>query len=164
MGSSYEHANEIIPGLWLGNKESAEDLLFLKLENINLIINASKHIPCYFKFLDYYRVSVNDPGPGMDMNHPDIFQMYLEFSYLINLIQDYRNQKKNILVHCHSGIQRSAGIVLIYLIFSDPSIESKWEKYRKNYYFLLSKRPIVFYGGQSINFEKAINLYIQENF
>ena len=55
--------DEIVPGLWIGNMEAANDLHSLKKNNIKYIFNISRDIPNYYeidKNFEYYNFQVDD--------------------------------------------------------------------------------------------------------
>ena len=111
-------ADEIIPGLWLGNQAASGDIKFLEKNNITVIINASKHIPNSFDGygIKYYNIRVNDPQTPYPKNDEDIRIMKRVLPNISNLIDYHLKKVDHILVHCHAGIQRSATIVAYYLI------------------------------------------------
>src|ERR1700678_1003123 len=110
--------NEIIPGIWVGDEESSRNIEFIKKANIKVIINATRNIPCTWEKnnIEYYRLSVNDPGPNTDIDKPDNMTMLNHIPFVLNFININHTKGNNILIHCHAGIQRSATIMLIYLI------------------------------------------------
>jgi len=161
--------HEIVSGIYIGNEAAAKDLKFL--ENIDVVINATKHLPFSAKKINI-KVPINDPGP--------VGNLYLEenneylskaLPKLVATIHGYRMSGKRILVHCHAGAQRSAAIVAAYLItHGDWKISDKTkkrfskkeiinEKYRITVKHIISKRPVAFFGGRSVNFKQALNIY-----
>lgn len=157
-------ANEIIPGIWLGNESASADLNFLKTLNINCIVNATDRIPCKFykQGINYYQIPVGDPGPTSDLDQPDNALMLKHIPQVLLYIDNNRKKNKNILIHCHAGIQRSATVVLLYLIkhfFNDDNIK---DRYQKALTIMIKNRPIVFYNGQSMSFKPVIIAYLNE--
>ena len=118
-----EDATEIIPNLWLGNYKAALDANFLSSKKINLIINCTKNLPFYYQVesctqlcIETYRIPVND-------NHLEIdfitMEKYLKIVIPL-LVKKYVDEKKNILIHCRAGKQRSAIVVAAFLkVLSD---------------------------------------------
>lgn len=155
------HVNLIIDGLWLGDEISAQDVEFAKSANIQAIVNATKDVPCKFMGVEYLQVPVDDPGPGVKLCQVDNQDMLRMFPEILQFIRRNMIQKKNILVHCHAGAQRSAIIVLLYLmlyVFDGP----KDERFRLAFLHMIKQRPLVFYWGYSINFKPALVEYLRD--
>jgi len=140
-------AQEILPGLWLGDINSANDKKFLKGKNITAIINCTKTLP----FIDdknieiKHRVAVRD-----NLEDVEIYKLYKLLNPTVNkiftLIGDH-----NVLVHCHKGKQRSATVIAAYLMkFAGmPKTEALAS--------IKSKRPLIVSPG--VNFDEALTQY-----
>ena len=171
--------DEIIPGLWLGNYKSALDVDFLLNNNIDVIINCTQHIPFVNQLelniddIETYRIPVND-----SLLECDFLLMQDYFKIIIPLLlRKYTIEKKKILIHCHSGKQRSAILtaallkVLIdknYITLQKEltlSKESTVPKGKKQFQYIcnyiLSKRPQVFTYGLRINFEPTYKRFFK---
>jgi hypothetical protein len=112
MNNSFKYANEIIPNLWLGNRHSPTEVDNLKNNNIKLIINCSKDINYESdENIQVIRLSINDVNSEESNQILDDQMEYL--TYLINI---YLNNNYGVLVHCYAGVQRSATVVLCYLL------------------------------------------------
>lgn len=163
---------EIIPGLWLGNHQSAIDIDFLKKNDINFILNCTPNTPFFNELrskksfselqdIDTYRIPVNDSLLERDFI---LMEKYLKIILPI-LVEKYTSDKKNILIHCQAGKQRSAIVVAALLkrlldknhitIDSIPTNISKEQQYQLIYDYLLSKRSQVFTYGLRINFDRT---------
>lgn len=125
--------DEIIPYIFIGNYNSSQNINFLKNKKISLIINCSKNC----NFTENYkckkiRIPVDDNK---------IFKNYNLLNYLDNLkiIDFYRQNKQNILIHCEVGSQRSANFLLLYLI-KKLKID-----YNIAFKIIKNKRPICFF-------------------
>ena len=122
----------ILPNLYIGNKNSSQDLEFIKNHKIDLIINCSKNI----NFIELNNVEkIRIP---IDDNR--IFKNYEIIKYLdcLDTIEKFRNKKKGVLIHCHVGSQRSATILLLYLI------KKLNYSYEEGFNLIKCKRPICF--------------------
>ena len=130
--------NQISNFLYLGNIDSLKDQ-----EKFYLIVNCTKHIPVATKCIETIRISVDD--------HPtecDNMIKYMKSTRVLERIHHCRMNNKQVLIHCHAGMQRSAAVLACYLIkyykmTPDEAIR-----------FIKSKRPIAFYP--QANFMKVI--------
>lgn len=122
----------ILPNLYIGNKNSSQDLEFIKNHNIDLIVNCSKNI----NFIELNNIKkVRIP---IDDNR--IFKNYEIIKYLdcLDTIEKFRNKKKSVLIHCHVGSQRSATILLLYIM------KKLNYSYEEGFNLIKCKRPICF--------------------
>lgn len=136
-------ANEILPGLWLGNRIASQDTFWLRQHNINAVFNASKDIPFAPGNHSMYRIPVED-----NLKEEEIRNMELWSWEIVHKVLNEYNQGNRVLVHCAAGMQRSAAIVAMVLIAlyrckTDDAIK-----------FIKGKRPIAFLGHA--NFYKSI--------
>jgi protein-tyrosine phosphatase len=137
---------EVMPGLWLGNIKIAQNLSFFETNNIHCVINCSKDIPFYCNKCENIRISVND-----DLKISEINKLYEYFDKAADFINSRLLDNKNILVHCYAGKQRSASIIVVYLMkYCDLSLKN-------SIIVLKSKREIVF--TPTINFRKSLLKY-----
>ena len=110
-GSQIDHANQIIPRLWLGDYESSQDKNFIAKNKISVIINCTKDLP--FVSIDKiykYRVPVHD-----NLQHEELTSMIYWIGRIVPLLDQHYQSDRTILVHCAAGMQRSAIVVLSYL-------------------------------------------------
>ena len=132
------NANEILPGLWVGNYQSAYDTQFLKSNNISVIVNCTKDIPFLDEFsFSCYRVPVDD-----------------------SLL--YKKNNRNVLIHCYAGIQRSAivAVSFICLLKLNQNVnKTKNQIANESISLVIQKRPQAFFGGRYINFQKSFENY-----
>ena len=142
---SYMNANpadEILPGLWLGNIYASKDLAFLKEKRIRAVFNCTKDIPFSDIKLQNYRLPVDDNLQEEEIRNMELWSI----ETIYKLQKEYT--KGPVLVHCHAGMQRSAAVVAMYLI------AQKDMKYEEAKAYIQQRRPIAF--RQKANFEKAI--------
>ena len=150
--------SEIIPGLFIGNMNTARNKMFIKNNRIGAVLNCTPDVPNYFSnqrvggdAVEYMRINLND-------NAQDISKMYRYLPCAVSFI--YKNlvlDRKPVLVHCHAGVQRSATMVVAFLM------KTKNVNLKEAVYHVLRKRPVVFARGKSINFEKALIRFASEN-
>lgn len=144
---SNAHAHEIISNLWLGDVHSSRNINFHKYYNINAVFNCSKNLP-FIEGLNqkHYRIPVHD-----NLEEDEIVTMGdVSFQSVALLDKELRKGRK-VLVHCYAGAQRSAALVVMYLMFRYNMTPAKAvEKVKK-------MRPQAF--PRSINFRKAIDFF-----
>lgn len=165
-------ADQVLPGLWIGNQAASQSQKWLKSKNILTVFNATKHLPFAGGRVEI-RIPVNDPGPFNDIEQSDVATMYRALPCAVDMLHDSL-AKGAVLVHCHAGMQRSAALVTAYLakyyFHKLDGVNGGGNKitpqmanslYKRSKDFLISKRSKVFYNGWYVNFEKAIKKYIQ---
>ena len=138
------HAHEIIPRLWLGNKNAASDGDWLREHNITVVFNCTKDWPFHPDVLRKYRVPVDD-----NLQKEEIQNMYMWApEILAKLVGEYK-RGETILVHCHAGMQRSAAVVAMFLMTMYGMTK------KEAIQFIKSKRAVAFFP--SANFEQALD-------
>lgn len=143
MDPTYQHAHEILPGLWLGDYPASQDETFLRAHHIDVVFNCTKDIP-FVPWVEHkYRVPVDDNLEEEEIRNLELWAGEIA----IKLMHHYRAGQR-ILVHCAAGRQRSAASVAIFLI------AYKGMRTEEAIPFIKSKRPVAFYPRP--NFIKAI--------
>jgi predicted protein tyrosine phosphatase len=180
------NATNIIPKnnkcgqLFLGDYISALDPEFLSKNNISVVINCSPDIPFIddttsiktlkkynLAHLEKFRIPVFDSL----LDH-DIYLMESYFPKVLPFImQKLIIEKRNVLIQCHKGAQRSACVVaalLFVLIDNDlditdlpENIQDKSKLMKNVVKYIYIKRPRVFRYGTKINFKKALENYFK---
>jgi len=135
-------ADEILPGLWLGNINASKDLEFLKEKRIRSVFNCTKDIPFSDIKLQNYRLPVDDNLQEEEIRNMELWSI----ETIYKLYKEYA--KGPVLVHCHAGMQRSAAVVAMYLI------SKKDIKYEQAKAYIQERRAIAF--RPKANFEKSI--------
>jgi protein-tyrosine phosphatase len=139
---------EILPGLWLGNINSAKSNDFFQIYNISIVINCSKDIPFFSNFTKNIRISVND-----NLQRHEIDRMFDYLDKACDLIHNSLLNSESILVHCFAGKQRSATLICAYLMkYGNMSLEVAIQSIK-------SKRDIIF--TPIINFKNTLLKYQQ---
>lgn len=140
-------ADEIVPGLWLGNRIAALNPAFHEEKRIRAVFNCTKDIPFEASVRRQYRVPVDDNLKEEEIRNLELWSYEIVYKIAAEM---RRSQKEGgaVLVHCAAGMQRSAASVAMYLIavhgmHTDQAIA-----------FIRDKRPIAF--QPSPNFEKAM--------
>jgi protein-tyrosine phosphatase len=104
--------NKIYKNLYIGNYESALDKKFLKNKNIKLIVNCTRTYS-YNLSDDIQMVRINIT----DINSPENNIIIAStIDKVLEIINIYIKSDEGVLVHCHMGQQRSAMVVVCYLM------------------------------------------------
>lgn len=138
-----QHANEVLPRLWLGDKHAAADEEWLKKHHVAVVFNCTKTLPFAESVQRMYRVPVDDNLEASEIANMGAWAAETQ-------VKLYREWKagRTVLVHCHAGMQRSAAVVAMFLItLFGMSAEEAMA-------FVKSKRPVAFFPVA--NFERAI--------
>lgn len=137
-------ANEIIPNLFLGDITASQNEDFYNSVNIGMVVNCSKTIP-FLKNGSFVkvRVPVDD-----NLQESEIQNLGKWGPKIVRQIWDEYKKGTTILIHCHAGMQRSAAVMAMFLIFFQRCTHKEaMERIQK-------RRPIAF--RPSPNFYKAI--------
>lgn len=142
------NADEIIPGLWLGNFQASQDEVFLRTKGIQTVFNCTKDLPFHPIAKNRFRVPVDDNLQTEEIRNLELWSY--EVIYLL-----VREVKKGepILVHCAAGMQRSAAVVAMFLI------ASRRMNWNQAYRYIRQRRSIAFFPRA--NFEKAIQGFFE---
>jgi len=140
-----EHADEIIKNLWLGNRNAPLEHDNLKKNNIKLIINCTKDIN-YPADNDVHVIRLDIHDINSEESNRILKKDIDKLLFLINL---YLNNDIGVLVHCWAGVQRSATVVLCYLL------KYKHMGLHMGKALMKSKRSIVFFPQPT--FDNFIN-------
>lgn len=139
----FNNADEILPGLWLGNFQASRDAVFLQAHGIETVFNCTKDLPFHPSIKNRYRVPVDD-----NLKEEEIRNMELwSYEAIYKLLKEYKKGKP-VLVHCAAGMQRSAAVVAMFLMVTQGM---NWEQAHRH---IKQRRAIAFFP--STNFQKAI--------
>ena len=120
--------NYIIDNIYLGNHEAASNEDYLKQYSITTVVNCAHQddIVSDYKDIKFLELNlIDDP----------VQNLFPKFEVAYKFIK--KNSKNNILIHCYSGISRSASLVIFYLMK-----EKGWD-YDTCYKYAKERRPIV---------------------
>ncbi|TNV75453.1 hypothetical protein FGO68_gene1850 [Halteria grandinella] len=124
---TFKPADHILDNVYLGPEGAAIDLDYLKANKIDRIVVAAHHTEARFPLdLEYLKLDIDDSPTEDLMPH---------FGPVLAFIQ--KNPHTNVLIHCASGISRSATFVIAYVMKAGGM---EYEKARE---FVASKRPCV---------------------
>jgi dual specificity phosphatase 12 len=109
---------EIIKGLFIGSFVCAEDDDWLIENNIKGVLTVCEDKPVLLGIDMYLYLPTSDWGP---MNF-DYFEKCFDFI-------DNSIKVGNVMVHCFAGINRSASVIIAYIMYkSDCSYEEAYER------------------------------------
>ncbi len=102
----FEEPHFIADNLFLGPKNSAVDLNYLKENNIDRIIMAGLHLePSFPDEIEYLKLEIDD-SPIQEISQ--------HFQEVIDFIKN--RPQTNVLIHCFSGISRSGALTIAYIM------------------------------------------------
>ncbi|XP_078413135.1 dual specificity protein phosphatase 10 [Cetorhinus maximus] len=139
----------ILPFLFLGNEQDAQDIEKMQRMNVGYIINVTTHLPLYHyeKGIFHYKRL-----PATDSNKQNLRQYFEE---AFEFIEEAHQSSKGLLIHCQAGVSRSATIVIAYLMKHTRMTMTD------AYKFVKGKRPIISpnlnFMGQLLEFEEDLN-------
>jgi hypothetical protein len=106
-----DDANEIIPGLWLGNAKASMDEDFIGQKGIQVVFNCTKNLPFSPMIPIKYRIPVDDNLEEEEIRNMQLWAPEIAYKMMSEYVEG-----KTILVHCMAGMQRSAASVAFMLI------------------------------------------------
>jgi len=147
MAATYRNpADEIVPGLWLGNAIASQDPKFYAQRGIQAVFNCTKDLPFLPSIPRKYRLPVHD-----NLQDEEIRAMEnASFEVVYKLSQEHN--RGPVLVHCAAGMQRSAAVVAMYLMAKNPGM-----KVEEAITYIQKRRPIAFTPGP--NFLRAMKSF-----
>jgi atypical dual specificity phosphatase len=106
-------ASEIIPNqLWLGSGTDASKLEELEKRNIKHVLNVADDVPNFHGHkIKYLNLNVVDFGQDSGISRT--------FENAFKFLQEAQDNKEPVLVHCAAGANRSATIVIAWLMKSN---------------------------------------------
>lgn len=121
-------ADEVLPGLWLGDARAAGDRALLSRLGVRRVVQALPGRPPFVGEREYLVVPAADE-PSFDMRpHLEAARRFVDESLA---------RRWPVLVHCHAGISRSATLVAYFLMR-----RFGWSAERA-VAFVRSRRPVV---------------------
>ena len=107
-----EHdADEIIPGVWIGNMRASMDENWLTRHGIVTVFNCTKQLPFHPSIQHPYRIPVDDNLQAAEINNMERWAP--EIAYKIWLEHKAGHP---MLIHCHAGMQRSTTACAFFLM------------------------------------------------
>lgn len=141
-------AHKIIDNIWVGNEASALSENFVRGNNIQVVVNCTKDVPMKFSGVTYFQIPVDD-----SLKEEDMDKMTRILPIVVEFIKRQVDLKKNILVHCYQGAQRSAVVATAY-VMKKRNLTPK-----QAVEVVLKQRPPAFHDGNHVNFDKSLVQY-----
>lgn len=99
--------SQILPKLYLGSWEDANNLPLLFNIGVTHVVNISKLPNVFPRYFTYMKIDIND-DPAEDISR--------YFDPTANFIHDAITKGGTVFVHCYAGISRSPTIVISYIV------------------------------------------------
>ncbi len=142
----------IMDRLYVGSKQDAHNRALLVSYKVDVVINCSKDIQNYFyPDLTYYRLPVND-----DRDPTEFLQFEYYAKELLPIMYEAYMEGKCIFIHCFAGMQRSAALALLFVIYYQKHAKKITMSVEDAQFLIISKRPFVFNYGMCMNFETPV--------
>lgn len=142
-------ADEILPGLWLGNRSAALNESWLHEKGIKCVFNCTKDIPFTPSIQRKYRVPVDDNLQAEEIRNLELWS----YEIVYKLTREFKTGQP-ILVHCAAGMQRSAACIAMFLVATkhmSPSQAISYIQERRSIAF----RPYANFGPAIEGFYKS---------
>ena len=157
MAMPVANAHEVLPHLWLGNRNAALDQKWLEEKQINAVFNCSKDISFALGNRSLYRIPVDDNLQDEEIRNLELWSWEATYKVANELKKGNR-----VLVHCAAGMQRSAAVVAMFCVSqfrcsADEAIA-----------FVKRRRPVAFLGNANFyrsikGFQDSFFKFIQDN-
>ncbi len=141
---------------YLGNIKDAANQEFIREKGIDVIVNCSKDIPNYYERsgeIKYYRLPVDD-----NLKESEFIIFNYHARQLLPLLYQEYMSGRTIFMHCFAGMQRSAALALLFVIFYHKQKLNICMSVNDAQFFILSKRPLAFSYGMNMNFEEPVKV------
>jgi len=120
----------ILKNLFLGSASDANDFLFIKQNNIKLIVNVTKDIETDYPALGFDDIKViRIPIDDIDTESLNTNNLLVS---TLKTIRKYMDENKGVLVHCRAGVSRSASVVIAFLMMYHNLSFSQAQNYVRN--------------------------------
>ena len=143
---TYQHSNEIIDRVWLGDYHASQDETFLRSNHIDVVFNCTKDLPFKMIAKHQYRVPLDDNLEEVEIRNAGFWSYEIAYTIMKHYLAGDR-----IFIHCMAGRQRSACCLAMFLILHKHSTTDQAIQ------FIRSKRPVAFMPGP--NFLESIRIF-----
>ena len=144
-----QDADEIIPGVWIGNWYTALNPAWLKAHKIESVFNCTKTVDFSPLIPHQFRIPVDDNLQPAEIQNMERWAP--EIAYKI--LREFKAGRP-MLIHCHAGMQRSTAACSFFLMVltGRPLIQVM--------YLIQSRRKVAF--QPSANFASAMRAFEQQ--
>jgi protein-tyrosine phosphatase len=143
-----ESVSEVINGLWIGGEGSSASKQFFEKEGIEAVVNCTPSLQHNFMKMgiEYLRVPAGDSREQEDIDlMKEMLPLVVEWIRIHHKVMG-----KNVLVHCHQGINRSGTFVCAYLM------KHYGMTFKEAVEFLIIRRQPIFYNGDRPTFKDVL--------
>ena len=138
--------SELLPGIYVGDANTARDAAFFARNNITRVVNCTPHIPFYFPNVKYMRIPVYDADTPYN-NKVMKTALPLALAFALN---PRPSVEQGVLIHCQAGVSRSCTVAVAVLrVCCASSLQQAVALCR-------ARRPIAFFGGLVFNFRQTL--------
>jgi len=140
-------ATQVLPHMYLGNMRDASDANVLHRLGVGYVLNVTAKQPSYTMdpAINYKQLVASDNGL---QNLRQFFDEAFEF------IDEAKNNRSGVLIHCQAGISRSPTIAVAYLMKHYPMAMAEAYKFVKTRRSIIS--PNLNFMGQLWEFEQGL--------
>jgi len=118
------HVAEVIPGLWIGNREAACNIHLLRTIGVQACVNVTMQPNLHPDHFKYLHIPVNDT-PEQDLLPSNLPRV-------LAWVNSHITAGRTVLVYCHAGISRSASVMLgLLLHVRGMSLLEAWTHLKK---------------------------------
>ena len=146
MSERGNDADEIVPGMWLGNRNAALNEQWHGEKGIKCVFNCTKEIPFLPNVQRKYRVPVDDNLQSEEIRNLGFWS----YEIVMKMVREYQTGQP-MLVHCAAGMQRSAACVALFLMATKSLTVDEAIAY------IRERRPIAFFPNA--NFREALDSF-----
>jgi protein-tyrosine phosphatase len=110
MGAIPSTPNEIIPGLWIGNVDAADNHKELIARGVRVVIDLSDEPYSRSPNIHYVKIKIEDRADS------DIRSLFDQTNAFIHSV--ISSGFGSVFVHCLAGVSRSGTVIVAYLMWS----------------------------------------------